>query len=124
MWDAIALLFGLQAIERIARDWEAPVVPEPEFKPFKLSARRGSGPATGGRAPAGELAAVNTTRGSSTLEELGVPHPLAVELEAVLRVMGRVEGDHVVGFTYRTPDGVLHRLRAAAPVDAASGRAA
>ncbi len=124
MLDAIAMLLGLQALER-ARRRNAPVVPEPEFKPFLLSSRRGSGPAPGSRAPAEELSAANTTRASSTLEELGVPGTLAADLEAALRAMGRVEGERIVGFTYRTRDGVLHELRTAgAAADAAKGRAA
>jgi hypothetical protein len=46
-----------------------------------------------------------------TLEELGVPRPLAADLEAALRVMGMVEGDRIVGLAFRTPDGALHALR-------------
>ena len=46
-----------------------------------------------------------------TLEELGVPRALAVEMEAVFKAMGLTQGDRVVGYEFRTPDGVRHSLR-------------
>ncbi len=58
-----------------------------------------------------------------TLRELGVPGPLAGEMELVLRMMGHVKGDRITGFSFRTPDGVKHELRAEKPqqeLDAAS----
>ncbi len=53
--------------------------------------------------------------GPRTLRELGVPGPLAGELELVLRMMGHVQGDRISGFSFRTPDGVKHQLRAERP---------
>ncbi len=64
--------------------------------------------------------------GPKTLRELGVPGPLASEMELVLRLMGHVKGDRITRFSFRTPDGVKHELRAEkAEQDAdASSRAA
>ncbi len=126
MSDAFTLMLGLQSVVRAVRDHNAaPVVPEPEFRPFLLSSRRGAGPAAAAPSRADEVSPANTTRAPRTLEEMGVPRSMAAEIEAVLRVMGKVEGDRIVGFTYRTPDGVLHPLRAATPVaTGASDRAA
>ncbi len=125
MSDAIMLLLGLRAVELHARSRDAsPVVPEPEFKPFQLSSRRGAGTASAQRSPAGAIPPANTTRSPRTLQELGVPGSLAREFEGALRAMGLVDGDRIVGFTYRTPDGVVHPLRAGTPEGAASERAA
>ena len=46
-----------------------------------------------------------------TLRELGVPGPLAAEFEVMLGVMGHVENGQIVGFHFRTPDGVCSALR-------------
>ncbi len=126
MSDALMLLLGLQAVVRAARDQNAPpVVPEPEFKPFQLPSRRGAGPAPAQRAGAGEVAPANTSRTPRTLEELGVPRSLAAEIEASLRVMGMIDRDRIVGFSYRTPDGAVHALRPGTPSGTgASDRAA
>lgn len=123
MWETFALLLGLRAVELQARDWDAqPVVPEPEFKPFQLQSRSAAG---SGAAPgAGREAPAAAGHAPRTLEELGVPGSLAAELEGSLRVMGMVDGDRIVGFTFRTPDGVLHPLRAARPAGRTSDRAA
>ncbi len=122
MSDAFMLLLGLRAVMRAARDQNAPpVVPEPEFKPFQLSSRRGTAAA---RSRADAVAPANTSRAPRTLEELGVPRSMAAELEMALRGMGKVDGDRIVGFTFRTPDGVEHPLRAATPARAAPDRAA
>jgi hypothetical protein len=46
-------------------------------------------------------------------------------MEGALRVMGKIDGDRIVGFAYRTPDGVLHPLRPGTPAGTgASDRAA
>ena len=46
-----------------------------------------------------------------TLKELGVPGPLASELEAVLHVAGKSgEDGRIVGYRFVTPDGVSHEL--------------
>jgi hypothetical protein len=46
-----------------------------------------------------------------TLRELGVDGGLAAEFELVFRLMGAVQGDRVVGYTFSTPDGQRHSLR-------------
>lgn len=126
MSDALMLLLGLQAVVRAARDQNAPpVVPEPEFKPFQLTSRRGAGQAHVQRSGAGATPPANTSRTPRTLEELGVPRSLAAEIEGSLRVMGMIDGDRIVGFTYRTPDGAVHALRPGTPAGTgASDRAA
>lgn len=101
MWDAINLLLILRAFDGSAREG-ARVVPEPEFKPFVFPKRNA----------ASELSAANSTQHPKSLEELGVPRQLAHELEAAFRAMGAMDGDRVVGFTFRTPDGVAYPLRA------------
>jgi hypothetical protein len=50
--------------------------------------------------------------GASTLRELGVPGALATELESAMRLLGATEDDRIVGFTFVTPDGKRHALRA------------
>lgn len=61
-----------------------------------------------------EIAKATTTpTGPETLQELGVPGPLAAEFEAIFRAMGKVRDGHVVGHTFVTPDGVSHTLRVA-----------
>jgi hypothetical protein len=119
MSDAImSLWLGLRAAVQAGRDQHArPVVPEPEFKPFQLPSRHGALPAPA-RAQADGIPAANTTDTPRTLEELGVPRPLASDIEATLRVMGMVDGDRIVGFTFRTPDGATHALRAGRAVGA------
>lgn len=102
MFDTIAVVLGLRALAQAARALELPQVPEPEFRRFVFPKREA----------AAEVAAANSTSSTRTLEELGIPRPFAAELEATFRAMGAVEGDQVVGFTFRTPDGVLHSLRA------------
>ncbi len=52
------------------------------------------------------------TEAARTLRELGLPGALATELESTLRMLGATEGDRVVGFTFVTPDGKRHALRA------------
>ena len=103
MWDAFALFLGLRAIALSARGG-APV-PEPEFKRFVFP-KQGA---------AADVPAANSTQHARTLEELGVPRGFAAELEATLRAIGAVDGDRIVGFTFRTPDGVAHALRTGAP---------
>lgn len=116
MWEAFALLLGLRAIEAGAGGRKAHVVPEPEFVPFNLPSRSGQarGRAAGGTRHA-EAPVTGLQRRRRTLEELGVPGPLAAEIEASLKAMGMVEGDRIRGFTFRTPDGAEYRLRAARP---------
>ncbi len=79
-------------------------VPEPEFKPFRFPRRE---------AAARSVAAANVAREPRTLAELGVPGPLASELEATFRRMGLTRGDRVVGYTFTAPDGTRHALRLA-----------
>ena len=47
----------------------------------------------------------------ATLKELGVPGPLAAEMEIVMGLMSQSETGRFLGYTFCTPDGVLHRLR-------------
>ena len=53
------------------------------------------------------------TEAPKTLRELGLDGGLAADFELVLQLMGAVEGDRVVGFTFTTPDGQRHPLRIA-----------
>ncbi len=92
-------------------------VPEPEFKPFRFPRREA--------AAARSIAPANVASQPKTLAELGVPGPLASELEATFRVMGLTRGDRVVGYTFTAPDGSRHTLRlATVPGSDASGLAA
>lgn len=94
MFEAFALLVGLKSLTARERN---PVVPEPEFKPFKFE-ERSTGTAPVPLAP-------------RTLQELGVPGTLAKEMEFWLRLTGHTQGDRVTGYTFRTPDGTSHALR-------------
>ncbi len=49
-----------------------------------------------------------------TLRELGLPGTLATDLESALRMLGATEDGRIVGFTFVTPDGKRHALRAEA----------
>jgi hypothetical protein len=101
MFEAFALLVGLKSLT--SRE-HTPVVPEPEFKPFRFPER--------------EVAVAPASLAPRTLEQLGVPDSLARELEFWLRLTGRTQGDKVVGYTFRTPDGASHALRLSRTVDA------
>ena len=105
MTDAMALFAIYEALTKLTRRDQA-VVPEPEFKRFRLPKRDGAAVRAGALTPA------NTTREARTLEELGVPGPLARELEASLAALGMTKGERITGFTFRTPDGASHALRA------------
>lgn len=98
MYEALAELGG-------RRRGEA-VVPEPEFRPFKLPKRDGVAVR-----PAALPPPANTTREARTLEELGVPASLAHELEAALGALGMTKGERVTGFTFRTTDGASYALK-------------
>jgi hypothetical protein len=103
MSDAFALLLGFQAVKRIAKERDGLTdVPEPEFQPFKLPSRR---------AEVEDVKPANTAHQPSTLTELGVPSSLAREMELWFELFGATRGDEVVGYTFRTPDGVTHPLR-------------
>jgi hypothetical protein len=109
--EAFAYIVGLKVTGAFWRsERRGPVVPEPEFKPFVFSKEEPVAPVTAS-APA-------------TLQQLGVPAGLAGELEAALRHVGAVQGDRVVGFTFRTPDGVSHALRQDIQSERATRRAA
>ena len=109
--DALSLLFGLEVIASESCDQRRePVVPEPEFRPFVFRREE----------PARQVTAV----APATLQELGVPAVLASELEAALRYVGATEGDRVMGYTFRTPDGVTHALRQDGSSERAPRRAA
>ena len=49
--------------------------------------------------------------GAMSLKELGVPGPLAREMEAIFKVRGQTSGGRVVGYRFVTPDGASHPLR-------------
>jgi hypothetical protein len=106
--DALSLLLGLDVVRSPSR--AEPVIPEPEFKPFVF--RR--------ETPAPQV----TAAAPATLQELGVPAALAGDLEAALRYVGATQGERVVGFTFRTPDGVNHALRQDVSSERAPRRAA
>jgi len=91
-------------------------VPEPEFRPFRLPRRE---------AAAQVRPIASARREPRTLEELGVPGPLARELETTLELMGHTRGDRVVGYAFVTADGARHPLRlATVPGRDATGLAA
>ena len=98
MWEALTELVG--------RGRRETVVPEPEFRPFKLPRRDGVAVR-----PAALPRSANTTREARTLAELGVPAPLAAELEISLRALGLTKGERVTGFTFRTTDGASYALK-------------
>jgi hypothetical protein len=71
-----------------------------------------------------ELAGQRGAEAPRTLRQLGLPGPLALELEAALRVLGATRGDRVVGFRFVTPDGRSHALRQESAPQKAPARAA
>ena len=58
-----------------------------------------------------EAGTVAKTAEAKTLRELGIDGALAAEFELVWRLMGAVDGDRVVGYTFTAPDGQRHALR-------------
>jgi len=56
-------------------------------------------------------AAKEAVEAPKTLRELGIDGSLAADFELALRLMGAVDGDRVIGFTFTTPDGQRHTLR-------------
>ncbi|HUK65684.1 MAG TPA: hypothetical protein VLV17_02565 [Anaeromyxobacteraceae bacterium] len=46
-----------------------------------------------------------------TLRELGMERGLARDFEFAFRLLGAVEGDRVIGYSFKTPDGQRHALR-------------
>ncbi len=115
MTDAITLFTFFKTTD----EEKAPKgVPEPEFKPFRFPRPE----AAAVRAEA--LTPANTAREPRTLEELGVPGPLARELEATFRVLGAARGDEVTGFTFRAVDGTRYALKATVPARDAGDLAA
>ncbi len=67
-------------------------------------------------AAAGVLERGTEPGAAMTLRELGLPHDLASEFEAVFRLLGTGAGDVVAGYTFLAPDGVHHPVRLA-PAD-------
>ena len=57
-----------------------------------------------------------TAEAPRTLRELGVDGGLAAEMELGLGVLGAIQDGRVVGFTFVTPDGRRHALRAESPL--------
>lgn len=115
MTDAMGL-FGIFGMMKADAEEKKAGVPEPEFKPFRFPRPEATEVRTNALTPA------NTAREPRTLEELGVPGPLAKELEATFRLLGHTRGDRVTGFTFRTVDGTAYALKTAprAGVDAAA----
>ncbi len=111
MFDTFALVIGLRAITDAAHAHRLPPVPEPEFRRFVFPKREA----------AAETKAANQTLAPRTLEELGVPRGFAAELESTFRAMGAIEGDRIVGFTFRTPEGVSYALRTGGEAAGARG---
>jgi len=103
MADAFALMLGFRAVAMIAKEREGLTkVPEPEFVPFKLPSQR---------TEAESVTPANTAHQRRTLAELGVPGSLASEMELWFDLLGATRGDQVMGYTFRTLDGVTHPLR-------------
>jgi len=104
MWKTIAVLVGLRTPDLADAGPKSEVL-EPDFQPFDLSRFRAT--------EAGQPAALgaSTTREARTLRELGVPGPLAAEMELVFGFMGLVDGDRIVGVSFRTPEGATFALR-------------
>jgi hypothetical protein len=111
MFEAFALLVGQKSLSSHWARENSPVVPEPEFMPFRFP-ELSSKPAPLPLAP-------------RTLEELGVPGAVAKEMELYLYLHFRTEGDRVFGYTFRTTDGVSHSLRLSSiPAEVSAERAA
>lgn len=77
------------------------------------------------------IAAVNETAPAAapaaapkTLRELGIDAGLAADFELAFRLMGKVQGGQVVGYTFATPDGQRHTLRVEAGAEPPVARAA
>ena len=114
--DALSLIWTYKALAANRED--EPVVPEPEFKPFRFPRKEAA-------VRSRTIAPANVAREPRTLEELGVPGPLAREMEATFQVMGLTRGDRVVGYTFTAKDGTRHALRlATVPGRDATGLAA
>jgi len=93
------------------RAGEAPVrVEDPPFVPLDLSPlpeeTRSDHPAV--TAPESEGPA-------ATLAELGLPAELAHDFEVAFRALGATAEGQVIGYRFRTLDGVSHPLRLAEP---------
>jgi len=108
MFEALDVLPGLRNLP--AKEL-TPVLPEPQFKPFKS-----------------ESTSVEPTPlafAARTLQELGVDGSLAKEMELVLRLLGHTNGEDVVAYLFRTPDGTPHTVKlCAVPAEESSERAA
>jgi hypothetical protein len=85
---------------------EAPRVEEPPFVPFDLS-RLGAET----RADLPAATAPEAGRPPANLAELGVPTELAHNFEVAFGAIGATAGGRVIGYRFRTPDGVSHPLR-------------
>lgn len=110
MSDALALMLAIKAVSKLGRKDEARAIREPEFAPFVFRPVA-SAPVKKETSRAKAVVSANTTRASRTLAELGVPNPLASEMELYLGLMGNTDGGKVVGYSFVTPDGASHALR-------------
>jgi len=107
MLEALAMLVTLKSL--LAR--QTPAVPEPEFKPFKFAEDA--------------VRPTSVTVGPRTLRELGIDGALAREMEHALWLHGHTKGDQVVGYSFRTPDGISYALKlSSVPVEGLAKRAA
>ncbi len=70
------------------------------------------------------ITAVNETESPKTLRELGIDAALAADFELAFRLMGKVQGGRVVGYTFATPDGQRHALRVEAGAEPQVAKAA
>jgi len=103
-----AVLAGLRNL--LVKEF-TPVLPEPELKPFKPEST--------------SVEATPLALAARTLQGLGVDRSLATEMELVLRLLGHANGEEVVAYLLRTPDGRPHTVKlSAVPAEASSGRAA
>lgn len=105
MTDVMGLMSMYRSLAAaLGRELHEATIPEPEFKPFRLEGKE-----TAKRARA--ITPANVASAPRTLAELGVPGPLAREMEATFRAMGLTRGARVVGYTFAAADGSRHALR-------------
>jgi len=62
-------------------------------------------------ATSGQARPTSVVGESKTLGEILSDDALAADFEAAFRAMGATEGDRIVGYRFRTPQGVVHPLR-------------
>jgi hypothetical protein len=113
----IEALLVVKSLFNLLSDRRAEKIPEPEFQPFRFPRHEAQA------ATVRALAPVATAR-PQTLQELGMDGGLARDIEGAFQLLGATVGEKVVGFSFRTPDGVTHALRTAATPAQPARRAA